>query len=596
MNKRLIVFVVFVVGLALWITDRHYHLYQRYFHPEQFYFVTVKGRDFYLEGEPFRFVGANTRLLHGKRERAAVVEALDSMVERNMRVARQWVIGEAPSNSAAEHHPVEQFYFQVGPGLWQEQSFVQLDTLLAVAAARDIKVVLTLFNNWRDYGGMPMYLHWAGIEDDARSYAYHDSFYVDSHTREYAKAFIEKVVTRRNTVTGGLYRDDPAIFAWELVNESHAEFDHTEFMQQWLAEMARYVKNLDPNHLVSSSFSLYERALVRGHILESIQMPELDYADVHLYPAAHHQRFLFAGERALEEVVEDLVRLAHDGADKPLVIGEVGFSRWEKWKGRDREYWYGRLLVSAFLEGVSGVLVWSYSDPKWEDAFEVNWREKEHAALCSLLAVEGQRFAVDKEPLGLRSLAKRDLAFRVQIPEQVYAREPVLSEREGAARRYRIPVTAYTKARWINSGYWDGAERGFASVYAKDDGYFDYAFFSADRHAVLSARLRVRLSTDFPPIVGADSLGRSNVTVRLNGVVLGRIEVVPRRYYGTVYELAVERGQDAPLCLLRAGENVLRFAVEPDAKHRNGIALLGVAVGETSGEEEMPIVLELKID
>ncbi|MFT5373461.1 MAG: hypothetical protein ACI906_000276 [Candidatus Latescibacterota bacterium] len=594
MKTRFIIFLVFVVGGTLWAADRQYHLYQRFFHPEEFYFVTVKGRDFYLEGEPFRFVGANTRLLHGKRERETVVEALDSMRASGMRVVRQWVIGEAASPDSAEHRPVEQFYFQAGQAGWQEQSFVQLDTLLAAAAARDIKVVLTLFNNWRDYGGMPMYLHWAGIEDDARSYAYHDSFYVDARTREYAKAFIEKVVTRRNTVTGGLYRDDPAIFAWELVNEAHAEFDHTKAMQQWLVEMARYVKSLDANHLVSSSFSLYERALVREHIIESIQMPELDYADVHLYPAAYHQRFLFAGERAVEEVVEDLVRLAHYAANKPLVIGEVGFSRWDKWKGQDREYWYERLLASAFSEGVSGVLVWSYSDPKWEDAFEINWREEEHAALCSLLATEGPRFARDKEPLSRRSLKRRDLAFRVEIPEQVYERALVLPAHSGAALSYSIPITAYTKARWINSGYWDGAERGFASVYAKDVGYFEYEF-RGEHGAVVAARLRVRLSTDFPPIVGADSLGRSNVTVRLNGAVLGRIEVVPRRYYGTVYELFVERGEEAPLCLLRAGENVLRFEVEPDAEHRNGIAILGAAVGETRGAGELPIVLELKI-
>ncbi len=588
------IFLFLLVALGGWAVERQYFLCQRFFYPQEFYFVTVKGRDFYLEGEPFRFVGANTRLLHGKRERAMVVEALDSMRERDLRVVRQWVVGEAFSDSAAEHRPVAEFYFQVGPGLWQEESFVYLDTLLAAAAARDIKVMLTLFNNWRDYGGMPMYVHWAGIGDDSRSDAFHDSFYVDSQTKELAKAFIEKVVTRRNSVTGVLYRDDPAIFSWELVNEAHAEFDHTAAMQRWLAEMARYVKSLDPNHLVSSSFSLYERALVREHIIESIQMPELDYADVHMYPAAYHQRFLFAGEQALEQVVDDLVRLAHYAADKPLLIGEVGFSRWEMWKGQEREYGYQRLLASAFKEGVSGVLAWSYSDPKWEDAFEINWREEEHAALCSLLAIEGRRFALDKEPLGTRVAAEGDWNFRVEIPEQVYERESVVPVRKGAELSYKIPIASYTKARWINSGYWDGAERGFASVYAKDDGYFDYAFV-ADSSAVVAARLRVRLSTDFPPNADAAALGRSNVTVRLNGVVLGRIEVVPRRYYGTVYELAIERGGDAPLCYLRAGENVLRFAVESDAEHRNGIALLGKAVGEMWVGEEMPIELELVV-
>ena len=36
---------------------------------------------------------------------------------------------------------------------------------------------------------------------------------------------VEKIVTRVNALTGIAYKDDPAIFAWDLINEPHAPGD-----------------------------------------------------------------------------------------------------------------------------------------------------------------------------------------------------------------------------------------------------------------------------------------------------------------------------------------------------------------------------------
>ena len=207
--------------------------------------------------------------------------------------------------------------------------------------------------------------------------------------------------------------------------------------------------------------------------------------------------------------------------------------------------------------------------PDARDAFEINWRGEEHAEVCTLLAGYGRQFAAADEPLGRVGDTLGD-ALRVEIPAQRYERDVVLPNVEGDWSLYRIPPQAYTRAWWINYGYWR-PERGFASVYAKDHGFFEYAF-AADSAAVLAARLKVRLSTDFPPIPGADSLGRSEVRVLLNGAVLGTVLVRPRRYYGTVHEIAIERGRDAPLCYLTSGDNILRFEVPKDVPHQNGIA------------------------
>ena len=35
------------------------------------------------------------------------------------------------------------------------------------------------------------------------------------------KTYVKKIVNRRNSITGVLYRDDPTIMAWDLANEPY---------------------------------------------------------------------------------------------------------------------------------------------------------------------------------------------------------------------------------------------------------------------------------------------------------------------------------------------------------------------------------------
>ena len=55
------------------------------------------------------------------------------------------------------------------------------------------------------------------------------------------------MLNRINTRTGVRYKDDKAVLGWELGNELLAP-------KEWVREMAPYVKQLDPNHLVAESY------------------------------------------------------------------------------------------------------------------------------------------------------------------------------------------------------------------------------------------------------------------------------------------------------------------------------------------------------
>src|SRR5690606_10936661 len=104
---------------------------------------------------------------------------------------------------------------------------------------------------------------------------------------ELFRAHVRRVVGRVSSTTGIAYRDDPTILAWELMNEASAPARASAALVRWTREHARFVRSLDPNHLVSAGHIGYERASERETWLAIQRLPEIDYADAHAYPAAY---------------------------------------------------------------------------------------------------------------------------------------------------------------------------------------------------------------------------------------------------------------------------------------------------------------------
>ena len=51
----------------------------------------------------------------------------------------------------------------------------------------------------------------------------HTLFYTDEGARELYKQHVQKIVQRKNTITGVAYKDDPIILGWALLNELRCE-------------------------------------------------------------------------------------------------------------------------------------------------------------------------------------------------------------------------------------------------------------------------------------------------------------------------------------------------------------------------------------
>lgn len=56
------------------------------------------------------------------------------------------------------------------------------------------------------------------------------------------KDYISAIVTRRNSITSVLYRDDPAIFSWNLLNEPRCKYCGPEVVDSWFGEIAAHLK------------------------------------------------------------------------------------------------------------------------------------------------------------------------------------------------------------------------------------------------------------------------------------------------------------------------------------------------------------------
>src|SRR5688572_6152875 len=57
-------------------------------------FVTTQRSRFVIDGEPFRFVGANVAVMYREEDRAAMPETLKQAAQAGMGVVRVWAFGE----------------------------------------------------------------------------------------------------------------------------------------------------------------------------------------------------------------------------------------------------------------------------------------------------------------------------------------------------------------------------------------------------------------------------------------------------------------------------------------------------------------------
>ncbi|XP_030523680.1 mannan endo-1,4-beta-mannosidase 5-like [Rhodamnia argentea] len=295
-------------------------------------FVQVRGTRFFLNGSPFLFNGFNSYWMMNvatePSDRIKVSDVFREASAAGLSVCRTWAFSDGGDRG-----------LQTSPGVYDERVFQGLDFVISEARRSGVRLILSLSNNYHDFGGRPQYAQWArnagvAIGDD-------DDFYTNAVVKGYYKNHLQRVLTRVNTITGVAYRDDPAIMGWELMNEPRCQVDYSgNTVNDWAQEMASHVKSIDSKHLLAIGMegfygdSMPDRKQynpgyqVGTDYIKSNLIREIDFATIHAYPDIwlsgqdENAQTAFA-QRWMESHLADAKAIIR----KPLVFTEFGKSK-----------------------------------------------------------------------------------------------------------------------------------------------------------------------------------------------------------------------------------------------------------------------------
>ena len=408
-------------------------------------FVEVKDGRFVCEDYPSHYVGTNFwygAILGSEGvggDRARLEAELDTLKALGMTNLRVLVGGDGPDGIPTRVSPT----LQKEPGVYNDTIFWGLDYLLAEMGERNMKAVLYINNSWEWSGGYGMYLEWAGegkalIPAEVGYSAFMNSvskFVTNEKAKEMFYDHVRHVVSRTNTVTGKPYKDDPAIFSWQIGNEPRcfrADKEGQDAFVDYMWTTAALIKSIDPNHMVSSgnegemgcenSMELYERI----H-----SCPDIDYMNIHIWP----YNWSWVRENTLATNLPVAIKNTDDYIDahlalaakygKPVVLEEFGFPRdgfqfkqGTSTDSRDAYYKhvFGRIVESAREGGLfAGLNFWGWGGLAGQSETNIYWQPGDD--YCGDPAQEQQ---------GLNSVYASDVSTTAIIKESSEAIERAL--------------------------------------------------------------------------------------------------------------------------------------------------------------------------
>ncbi|XVF84146.1 hypothetical protein PTKIN_Ptkin17bG0002300 [Pterospermum kingtungense] len=296
--------------------------------------VGRKGNQFVVNDQPFYVNGFNTYWLMvfaaDQSTRGKVSELFQQASSVGLTVCRTWAFNDGQWRA-----------LQKSPSVYDEEVFKALDFVVSEAKKYKIRLILSLVNNWDAYGGKAQYVKWgkaAGL-----NFTSDDEFFSHPTLRSYYKAHVKAVLNRVNTFTNITYKDDPTIFAWELMNEPRCTSDPSgDTLQSWIAEMAVYVKSLDAKHLVEigvegfygpsaparAQFNPNSYATQVGtDFLRNHQALGVDFASVHIYADSWiSQNISDAHLQFTSSWMEAHIEDAEKYLGMPVIFSEFGVS------------------------------------------------------------------------------------------------------------------------------------------------------------------------------------------------------------------------------------------------------------------------------
>lgn len=314
-------------------------------------FVTVKEGRFDIGGEDYAYIGTNmwfaayigsTNPVYGDRER--LIKELDLL--KSLGVTNLRILGASEKSPLRDS--MKPAISEKGVVL-QEDILEGLDFALAEMAKRDMKAVVFLNNFWEWSGGMATYLSWVNggeivdMADPTKPWPAFALFAADFYSNEDAKAlfyqYVQTLVSRRNTVTGELYANDPTIMSWQLANEprpgnGEGSKANLPAYYDWIKHTTSLIKSIAPKQLVSIGSEGTMGCLEMDEcVITAHKDTGIDYVTFHMWlknwgwfdvqnaEATYDQ----AVQRA-DEYIDHHIELANT-LNMPVVLEEFGMER-----------------------------------------------------------------------------------------------------------------------------------------------------------------------------------------------------------------------------------------------------------------------------
>ncbi|CAJ1972464.1 unnamed protein product [Sphenostylis stenocarpa] len=296
-------------------------------------FVKVRGVQLMLNGRPYYANGYNAYWLmymaSDPSQRNKVSSVLQTAANHGLNIARTWAFSDGG------YKPL-----QYSPGSYNEDMFLGLDFVISEARRYGTKLVLCLVNNYDNFGGKKQYVEWA--KSEGQSIESEDGFFTNTVVKGFYKNHIKSVLTRRNNFTGVVYKDDPTIMAWELMNEIRCPSDESgNTVQAWITEMASYLKSIDGNHLLEAGLEGFygvskQDSNPNFHVgtdfIANNQIPGIDFATILIFhdnaelgkvmsrlPGSSNEEQILFLVRWLNDHIKDA-----ESIQKPVLFAEFG--------------------------------------------------------------------------------------------------------------------------------------------------------------------------------------------------------------------------------------------------------------------------------
>ena len=348
-------------------------------------FVCVKDGQFVRNGKPYTFIGTNFwygPILASEGRGGDFVrleEELDCLHILGLDNLRVLVGAQGEDGVFSRVEPT----LETAPGVYNDTLLVGLDRFLVELGKRNMQAVLYLNNSWEWSGGYGQYMEWATGEkalipliDGYWPFMQQmRKFQTSPESQELFYRHVKSIVGRTNSITGKPYKEDPAIFSWQIGNEPRCFSDDPAVREGfigWLTETARIIKELDPNHMVSTGNEGFFGCEQDWELTEQVnRIPGVDYMTIHIWPYNWNWADAKDLEGTLEASVEKTAEYIQAHASlaqklgMPLVCEEFGFPRDGFSPSMDattsaRDTYYAYIFSQVGL-GLQGANFWGWS-------------------------------------------------------------------------------------------------------------------------------------------------------------------------------------------------------------------------------------------